>query len=248
MTNPKEELRDYLKKLILRLLYVKGLSKQLNLLKEWETPTRITALEIGSYFFKLVGFSFYRTLLIELCMLIDDREKRCIVDWLEKAKEHARAIEPSIYNSDKEQRVALNVEEYQQIICEQQELINSKKEIIEKIKGLRDSTLAHSDAKYFNNPEEVYIKFPLSNDDIDIIIETATDILRMQHVYLLKSDLDIQVHAASNIDRVLCYLRAFDRVWRDERTKSLYPYLYKLDNYEELLKEHLLQNEKGKLQ
>jgi hypothetical protein len=50
MVNPKLELRDYLKKLIIRLLYIKGMNKQLKLLKEWETPSRIIALEIGAYF------------------------------------------------------------------------------------------------------------------------------------------------------------------------------------------------------
>jgi hypothetical protein len=28
-------------------------------------------------------------------------------------------------------------------------------------------------------------------------------------------------------------------VWEDKRAESLYPYLYKLDDYEEKLKEHL---------
>ena len=88
MQDPKNEIRDYLNKLIHRLLYVKGLNKQLKFLKEWETPNRIIALEIGSYFFRLAGFSFYRTLLIELCLLLDDREEKCIVDFLIKTKEY----------------------------------------------------------------------------------------------------------------------------------------------------------------
>ncbi|MCX6175714.1 MAG: hypothetical protein NTZ27_13260 [Ignavibacteriales bacterium] len=239
MKDPKNELRDYLQKLIRRLLYIKGLNKQLILLKEWETPSRIVALEIGSYFFKLVGYSFYRTILIELCMLLDDREEKCIVDWLNKAKEHAKALEPTIYNSDSGKREIINPEPYHKIIIEQQELINSIMEIISNIKGRRDTTLAHSDAKYFNNPEDTYEKFPLTNTDIERVIETATQILRMQHVYLFESDLDIQVHATSNIDTILWHTRGFKRVWQDKRAKSLYPYFYKLDDYEEKLKEHL---------
>ncbi len=243
MTNPKEELREYLKKLIYRLLYVKGLNKQLKLLKEWETPNRIIVLEIGSYFFRLVGFSFNRTLLIELCLLLDSRERKCIVDWLDKAKEYTKVLEPSIYNSDKGQRDILNAESYYKILVEQQKLIESKKEIIANIKGRHDTSLAHSDSKYFTNPDDTYVKFPLSNEDIESLIETASEILRMQHVYLFESDLDIQVHATSNIDTILWHTRAFKRVWHDKRAKSLYPYLYKLDDYEDKLKEHLSKKE-----
>ena len=121
MKNPKEEIREYLKKLINRLLYVKGLNKQLKLLKEWETPNRIKALEIGSYFFRLVGFSFHRTLLIELCLLLDEREDRCIVDWLQKAKEHASSIEPTTFNQSSFKREILSIDKFKQIIIEQED-------------------------------------------------------------------------------------------------------------------------------
>jgi hypothetical protein len=233
MTNPKIELRDYLKILIRRLLYIKGINKQLKLIKEWETPNRIVALEIGSYFYKLVAFSFNRTLLIELCLLLDGREEKSIIDWLNKALENSKSIEPKIYNHEKEQREMLNIDLYCEIIEKQQELINSKKTIIDNIKGRRDTTLAHSDAKYFNNPEDTYAKFPLSNDDIEDVIEVATEILQMQYLYLFGYDLDIQVHATSNVDAVFWHSRAFERVWFDKRAKSLYPYFYKIDDYEE---------------
>lgn len=245
MTNPQKELRDYLKILIHRLLYIKGINKQLKLIKEWETPERIVALEIGSYFYKLVSFSFNRTLLIELCLLFDGREEKSIVDWLNKALEHSKSIGPTIYNSEKGQREVLNVKAYCTIIEKQQELINSKKNIIDNIKGRRDTSLTHSDAKYFNNPEDTYTKYPLSNDDIESVIEDATEILRMQYVYLFESDLDIQVHAISNVDTVFWHSRAFKRVWFDKRAKSLYPYLYKLDDYEVKLKEHLVKVNKN---
>jgi len=240
MQDPKNEIRDYLNKLIHRLLYIKGINKQLKLLKEWETPERIISLEIGSYFFKLVGFSFYRTLLIELCLLLDDREEKCIVDFLTRAKEHAKAIEPKRFNVAKYKREIVNFEEYQKITEEHQELINSKNNIIKNIKGRRDTSLAHSDAKFFNNPDDTYIKYPLSNENIDELIDLATEILRTQHLYLMDSDLDIQVYATSNIDTILWHMRAFNRVWHDKRAKDLYPYIYKLDDYEERLKE--LQN------
>ena len=245
MQDPKNEIRDYLNKLIHRLLYVKGLNKQLKLLREWETPNRIIALEIGSYFFRLVGFSFYRTLLIELCMLLDDREEKCIVDFLAKAKEHAKAIEPKRFNVTKYKREVVNFQEYQKIIEEHQKLINSKNDIIKNVRGRRDSSLAHSDAKFFNNPDDTYIKYPLSDENIDELIELSTEILRTQHLYLMDSDLDIQVYATSNIDTILWHTRGFNRVWFDKRATELHPGLYKLDDYEERLKELQDKNKKA---
>jgi len=244
MQDPKNEIRDYLNKLIHRLLYVKGLNEQLKLLREWETPNRIIALEIGSYFFRLVGFSFHRTLLIELCMLLADREEKCIVDFLSKAKEHAKAIEPKRFNIKKGKRDFINPKEYQDIISTQQGLITSKKEIIENIKGRRDTSLAHSDANFFNNPDDTYIKYPLSDENINELIDLSTEILRTQHLYLMDSDLDIQVYATSNIDTILWHTRGFNRVWFDKRASELHPGLYKLDDYEERLKE--LQNKNNK--
>lgn len=245
MQDPKNEIRDYLNKLIHRLLYIKGLYKQLKLLREWETPKRIVALEIGSYFFKLVGFSFYRTLLIELCMLLDDREEKCILDFLIRANENAKAINPKRYNLKSGKREIVNSNEYQNLISEQQKLISAKNNIIENIKGRRDTSLTHSDARFFNNPEDVYVKYPLSDENIEEVLELVTEILRMQHVYLMDSDLDIQVHATSNIDTILWHIRGFRRVWFDKRASDLNPGLYKLDDFEERLKELLNKNKKA---
>lgn len=242
MQDPKSEIRLYLDKLIHRLLHIKGINKQLKILKDWETPERIIALEIGSYFFKLVGFSFYRTLLIELCLLLDDREEKCIVDFLKKAKVHAKEIDPKKFNITTYKRELVGYQEYQNKVEEHQELLISRNDIIKNIKGRRDTSLAHSDAKFFNNPNDIYIKYPLSDDNIDELIELATEILRTQHLYLMDSDLDIQVHATSNIDTILWHIRAFNRVWHDKRAKDLFPYIYKVDDYEEKLKE--LQNKK----
>lgn len=238
MRNPKIELRKYLNKLIHRLLYIKGLNYQLKLLTEWETPKRIVALQTGAYFFKLVVFSFNRTMLIELCMLLDDREKKGVVDWLSKAKRFAKSLEPKLYNPDTDKYEIVKSSLYQNIISKHQKLLGSKKELIYRVKGRRDKALAHSDARYFNKPEDLYVKFPLSIKDVDDLIEILTKILKAQYNYLIGGDLDINIYATTNVDTILLNTRAFKRVWFDKRAASLFPYLYKLDDFEEKLKEH----------
>jgi hypothetical protein len=237
--NPKTELRKYLNKLIHRLLYIKGLNYQLKLLKEWETSERLTALEMGSYFFRLVVFSFNRTILIELCMLLNNKEKRGIVDWLSKAKQHTKSLDPKLFNRDTNQYETVKTSLYHNLIIKHQKVLEQKKELINRIKGRRDKALVHSDARYFNKPEDLYVKFPLSIKDIDDLIKTITDILKEQYLYLIGGDLDINVYATTNVDTLLLNARAFKRVWHDKRAKSLFPYLYKLDNFEEALEAHL---------
>jgi hypothetical protein len=239
LKNPKTEIRKYLNKLIHRLLYIKGLNYQLKLLKEWETSERVVALETGAYFFKLVVFSFNRTILIELCMLLDDREKRGVVDWLFKIKRFAKSLEPKLYNPDTAKYEIVETSLYRNIISKHQKLLDSKKELINRVKRRRDNALTHSDARYFNKPEDLYAKFPLSIKDINDLIETISNILKEQYLYLIGGDLDINVFATTNVDTILLNTRAFKRVWHDKRAKSLFPYLYKLDNFEEALKRHL---------
>lgn len=238
MSDPYNEIRNYLNLLIHRLLFIKGLHKQLNLLKEWETPNRVKALEIGSYFYRLVWFSFERTILIELCLVINDKEEKNIHDWLNKAYSHAKSLNLSKCDRDTGKRTPLLLQNYFELINRHQTDLISIRSIIDNIKGRRDKSLAHSDAKYFNNPDEAIKNFPIEHEDIDQVIDLLTEILRSHYVCLFESDLDIQVHSASNVDRILMYSRAFDRVWHDKRARHLFPYLYKLDNFEQELEKH----------
>ena len=50
MKDPKNELRDYLMKLIDQLFFIKGLRNQLKIIDAWENPPKIETLNIGWYF------------------------------------------------------------------------------------------------------------------------------------------------------------------------------------------------------
>lgn len=239
MGEPKEDIRDYLKKLIRQFLFIKSLDKQLKLISEWESPQRIVALNIGSHFFRLVTYSFNRTIMIELCKLFSDKEQKSLVDFLVYAQKHSAVIEPSRFNPESETREPKSQEKYLKVIDGHIKLIESKQEIITNLKGHRDKLLAHSDANYFDDLEKLYEKYPLESNEVDDLISTAKDILESHHVYLLESHLEIEVHSTSDVDTILWHTRGFKRVWEDKRATSLYPNLYKLDDYEEKLKEHL---------
>lgn len=244
MSSAKEDIRNYLKKLIRQLLFIKSLDKQLKLISEWESPKRIIALNIGSHFFRLVTYSFNRTIMIELCKLFSDKEQKSILDFINVAQKHSGVIEPSKFNAESQTREKTGQEEYLKVIDEHKNLIESKQKIITSLKGRRDKLLVHSDAEYFDDVKKLYEKYPLETAEVDDLISTAKNILECHHVYLLDSDLEIEVHSSTDVDTILWHTRAFNRVWFDKRATELYPGLYKLDDYEVKLKEHLEKTKK----
>ena len=156
MSKLKEEMKDYLKKLIRQFLFVKSLDKQLKLLSDWETPQRVEALNIGSHFFRLINYSFSRTIMIELCQLFSDKEQKSILDFLSKVQKHYSHIKPSKFNPKKQLRERIGKEEYLKIIKEHMDLVDSKKEIIANLKAHRDKSLVHSDSEYFGDLKKLY--------------------------------------------------------------------------------------------
>jgi hypothetical protein len=242
MDYPKEEIRDYLNKLIRQLLFIKSLDKQLKLISEWESPQRIVALNIGSHFYRLVTYSFNRTIMIELCKLFSDKEQKSIVDFLNCAKKYFEVIEPTRFNPEKQTRDKTDVNEYLKVIDGNIKLVESKHDIITNLKGHRDKILAHSDAKYFNDLKKLYEKYPLESKEIDDLISIAKEILECHHVYLLDSHLEIEVHSTSDVDTILWHTRGFDRVWHDKRVVPLNPGLYKVDDFEERLNDLINKN------
>lgn len=231
MTNPKKEIREYLSNLIKQLLYINGLDEQLKIIKDWESENKYEALNIGGYFFRLVAYSFNRTILIELCKLFSDNEHKSIVDFLKKAREHTSSIEASKFNRTSQKREILKPEVYHSYIDEQEKLITSKSKIIISLKTHRDKALAHSDSAYFSNPEKLYENFPLDTKEIDELMKVATEILRYQHVYLLESDLEIKVYSVRSIDTVLQYVRAYKRILDDKDGGGAEFLRYKWDDY-----------------
>lgn len=231
MKNPKKEIREYLSNLINQLQYIIGLDEQLEIIKDWESKDKFEALNIGGYFFRLVAYSFNRTILIELCKLFSDREQKSIIDFLQNARKYSSSIEPVKFKLTTQKREILTKEEYNSYIDKQEELIASKDEILITLKAHRDKALAHSDAEYFSEPENLYKNFPLEAEEIDELLEVATEILENHYLYLLEADLEIKVFSIRSADAVLEYVRAYIRILNDEEIDGAEFLKYKWDDY-----------------
>jgi hypothetical protein len=229
MQQHRKEIEKYLKQLVNNLLYVKSLYKQLKIIKSWETPDRISALNIGSHFIGLTVFSFYRITLIEIYKLFAIDEDRTILDFLCKLKMYIKDVSPTQYNVKNSRTEKIDVKQYVRTINKQEYILASKIEVIERVKSLRDK-ITHSDKDYFNNPLLIFKKYSISDLEIDELLKVASKILKYHYSYIFESDLDMEIHSSSNIDSLLIYTRAFDRIWRNNDLDFV-KYVYKLDEY-----------------
>lgn len=237
MTNPKTELRAYLEILFHRFLHTKSLYQELNRFYEWKKPQRFAAYSLGAYSFELAEYSLLRIVLVEMSALLSTNEKRSLVDWLKKAREHAASLDPTCYNPgySRGDRLPVEVDEYRALIDEHQNHLDAEHDVIDRVKVRRDKAIAHFDSDYFKNPKDLDIDFPLTYADINHLMDVVSDILRKHYSCLFNADPRMEILSIDNIDKVLNYARAFQRVRKDRALikKGFKPVAYLGDRSEE---------------
>jgi hypothetical protein len=203
---------------------------------EWKTPARIEAYNLGAYSFELAEYSLFRIVLVEIAALLTNREERSVVDWLNKAKKHARSLKPTRYHPTDQgsEREPINEKTYRALIKQQEERLASHKKVIDRIKAWRDKAIAHLDRVYFDSPQALDKEYPLTYRDIDRIMDEVSEILRKHHSCLLGADLRMEILSTRNVDSVLNYVRAFQRVRKDRVLikTGFKPIRYLGDDYE----------------
>lgn len=221
MINPQKHLTNYLFKLIKRYAKIKLYKRQLEILDEWKGPHRIDTLNKGATFFKLVEASFKRTMLVELCLFISEKEQINIFDWLNKAKIHSKSLNPTRSNrNDKvgNSRLLIKDGEYKKIIGEQIISFSKHKNIMINLIAHREKIFTHYDASYFNNPKSIFKKYAIDIFELDDLMKTIEEILSAQHSYLFVSSIaSFEVSSYSNVDMILSYTRAFMRIRKDKK-------------------------------
>ena len=182
----KDELREYLGKLVNRFLFIRRLDGELKAMDKWLTnkPDGDKALNVGASFFNLVQRSFNLTLLLELCKFIDEDEEKSLRDWLVKAKDNAKPLAPTRYNDKTDKHELVKVKRYQAIVSKHLHELDALSEIITNLKARRDKSIAHTDSSFFNNPKNHFEKYPLMFGDIEKLLETISNILREQYVFI----------------------------------------------------------------
>lgn len=219
----KDELHKYFGKLINRFLFIRRLNDELLVMDEWLTnkPDGINALNGGASFFNLVQRSFNLTLLLELCKFIDEDEEKSLRDWLIKAKDNAKPLAPTKFNKNSGKHELVKVKTYQDIVSKHLCELDALEKIISYLKSRRDKAIAHTDASFFNNPQKHFEKYPLMIDDIDKLLESISNILREQYVYIFGSDSDLStVYTVTDLNRVLQFVRGFYRAQKDKELQK----------------------------
>ena len=220
MVNPNKNLSEYLWKLIERYANIKLYKKQIDILVEWKGPHRIDTLNKGATFFKLVETSFKRLILLELCLLVSEKESFNIYKWLAKVKIHSKSLKPtreSKNNQAYNTRVVIKNDEYLKIIDKHFSNLSAQNKTIKKLIALREKIFTHYDASYFNNSQAIYRKYSIDIFELDSLMKTIEKILTEQHSYLFASSItNFDVHSYSNVDKILLYTRAFMRIRKDK--------------------------------
>jgi hypothetical protein len=235
MINPKEKLREYLDQLIHRFLNTKSLFQELSRIYSWYVSDRLETINLSSYFFQLSTYSMTRIYLVELAIMLSEKENRSLLDWLKKAHEHAESIGPTRYNPNHAiaDREPIEVEEYKAIIDSHISQLESHKNLIGRIKALRDKSITHLDKTYFENPSAINRDYPINNDEIFQLIETVSKILKQHYSYLFEADLRMEILSEMNVDVILNYARAFQRARKDNALidRGFRPVEYMKENY-----------------
>lgn len=223
MNNPQKHLTNYLLKLIERYAKIKLYKKQLEIIDEWKGPHRIDTLNKGATFFRLVEASFKRTMLVELCLFVSEKEQVNILDWLNKARKHSKSLNPTKSNrNDKDNlgysRLSLKEDEYKKVVAKQINSISKHENIIKNLIAHRDKIFAHYDASYFNNPKAIYKKYAIDILELNNLMKTTEEVLSAQHSYLLASSItSFEDTSYSNVNMILGYTRAFMRIRKDKK-------------------------------
>ena len=233
MKNPNDELREYLYKLIHRYRNIKSLDQQLKSIYEWHTPDRFEALNLGAHFFWVADYSLSRIIFVELSMFLSKKEARSLRKWLNKAKEHAASMNPTRFNKIEREYEPIKPEKYRRIIDCHIAQLQARQDVIDRIKAHRDKAIVHLDKEYFNDPQALDTKYPLSAGDIDDLMEVVSCILRKHYSCLFQASMSMEVGSVQNVDKLLQYARAWMRVRRDYNLieKGFKPVEYMREDY-----------------
>jgi hypothetical protein len=159
-----------------------------------------------------------RIYLVELASLLSDKEDRSLIDWLGKACVHARSLCPTRYNpSEKNERESIKPDEYREIIDKNISDLDSFNDLINRIKAWRDKSIAHLDKAFFDTPSAIYDRYPIKNSEIDKLIECVAKILHEHYSYIFNADSRMEILSVTNVDSILSYVQAFQRVRKDKK-------------------------------
>ena len=237
MKNPHDALRSYFEKLIYRYLNINSLREQLNSISEWtadaKSPDNIETFNLGHHFFQHATYSVSRIVLVELSMFLSKNEDRSLVDWLCNAKEHAASMKPTHYNAILSRQEPVKPEKYRAVIDDHLALLRAKEDVIDRIKAHRDKKIAHMDRKYFDDTESIERDYPLSEPEIDDLMECVSCILREHHNCLIEADVTLEVQSVHNVETLLRSARAWLRLRRDPNffKRGFRPVDYERDEY-----------------
>lgn len=220
------ELKTQLRQFALNYSMIDAVLTQIEMYNKWPASHKDIPKMYNSFFFGLVMFSFYRTVVIETTKLIgvkkdkkdnngncrDSNDYISIYKWLKNCREDIE-LTPSKWNPDTLCCYELTPEQYKEIIDPQIRGIKQQIDFVDKLWMLRDKLFAHADKKYFLTPDNITKELGKNFlGQLRNLLEIVDEIISCHYHLILGESIDVRITAADDIKKVLRELRAWDRV------------------------------------
>lgn len=205
MGNTNEELKSELSEFLLRLeekaLIVYGNLWSYKTLVECTYDERLEILRMFEGFFLLTKDALMTNIIVRIFNLYDKGPdaKRAIHNYLKRARDAAHAIAPShdqIYNK----------ENLVKTIDYQLTQIENARPTLDKIDGHRTKYRAHSDKHFFDDPERILRRYPLSIEELVEIDELTRSILKSHHLWMTGNDWEPILPEAMDLERLVKFI------------------------------------------
>jgi hypothetical protein len=174
MNKPEEELRQYRKQIRTDVSFL--MNTRLKLLKEFvEEKNKLAWNSPLASLSSVLWDSLFDNLIVTLSWLYSSssRDKRSLVWYLKQVRANAKVLS-KVFSDDE--------------LNGQFARIEAKKEIIEKVKTVRDKWVGHRDPIAFNNPEKFLKDHEINLNEFESLIKVAEEIInehfaRFEEIY-----------------------------------------------------------------
>ena len=213
MVNPKEQLEEYLDKIVVTVWELNSNLSVIRSLRDLNDPEKRDAYNVLSEFFSFVHRSALTHLVLTIDRLYEEPKQisrlcehcrnvvseisygeRSLIWYLTQLKTHSK-------NFSEPKKISEEVEE-------QIKWIENESKSIKKIGLYRDKWFAHRDKKYFDNPQKIWAENPLLFEDLENLVNLSNKIVSRSFQRFRDSDISWYSEHLVGLDRVFNLIKS----------------------------------------
>lgn len=191
-----EDIKNHMESLSNKVFEIESHTQMLSVIQNClEDENRMSVMQGFPSFFGNILHSFRRTVIIEVCSLINERSERGAEKFLIRSLAFFD-MQKDIDNSEKMKNLT---ESYKKILSDH-------KDILVKLKIQRDKYWAHYDKIYFDDLARLQREFPISTEDLVAISDAVKVLFSEINSVILGNSLDFSDIFASDPMRIIDFI------------------------------------------